>query len=143
MLLSNVLLAQEVTKNIEFKTGRAAGNTTEKKVNKKARKIFINSFRVDYQLVYVDQEQTREGVYHGATSASLTVGFNGVEIEDFQKMTDDLYVKYTDMLKAEGYTFMTADDASSYKVFKDWERVKGPIASQAEKVGYLSTIPSN
>ncbi|WP_421874809.1 hypothetical protein [Marinoscillum sp.] len=134
--------AQTVSQEIEFKTGRAAGNFAEKKMKKAPKKLYINRFNVNFQLIYIDSEQTREGVYHGATSSTLTVGFEGVPQADLQAITDELYSNYITKMEAAGYEILTADDASGIKEFEEYTRMSGGKMSEVQKLGYGTITPT-
>ncbi len=135
--------AQEVGPISEFKSGRSAGNALEKKLKKSPKKIFINSFTVNYQILYTDWEGTRAGVYTGKTSAELSVAFEGMEEADFQKLTDDLYANYLSHVKSLGYDVISPEGISGHKALKKYSLHKGGTASYSAKDGYITTTPSD
>ncbi len=134
--------AQEVSKIVEFKDGRTSGSYAEAKFKKAPKKIFINQFNINYQLIYVDSEQTSEGVYKGATSSSISVGFEGVEETDFQGITDGLYNNYISQLKAGGFTVLSAEEASGIKEFAEYTKQNGGGISKAQYPGYGTSTPN-
>ncbi|MCR9252885.1 MAG: hypothetical protein NXI20_20850 [bacterium] len=135
-------VAQEVSEVPEFKTGRAAGNSLEKKMKKSPKKILINTFRVNYQILFTDWEGTRAGVYTGKTSAELTVAFNGMEEADYQKITDDLYANYLSYLDGEGYEVISSDVLANSKAVKNFSSTSGGSPSYELIDGYISTTPT-
>ena len=134
--------AQQVTGDLEFKEGRAAGNYAEKKFSKSDKKLFIKRFNVNFQLIYVDAEQTREGVYHGSTSSSITVGFEGVTEQDLQAITDKLYNDYVAKMQAAGYQIVTAAEAAGIKEHSEYVAQKGGGISKAQLPGYATCTPT-
>jgi len=135
--------AQNVLNDIDFKTGRGAGNFGESKLKKVSKKIFINQFFINYQLVYMDSEQTSEGVYHGSTKSSITVGFEGITENDLQTNTDKIYSEYITKLKNDGFEIITADEAKDIKLLQDYKMVKGGELKRAQKLGYGTTAPTD
>jgi len=127
---------------IEFKDGRAAGNTAESKMKSAPKKIFINRFRVFYQVVYVAQETAKEGVNRGAASASLIVGFDGVNEKYFIDNTDRLFAQFTGMLKEAGFEIVEAEAAKDIKAFKGWTMVEGGQINSAQKQGMAMVSPT-
>lgn len=127
---------------IEFKTGRAAGNATESKMKDAPKKVFINRFRVFYQLVYVDAETAAAGVNRGKATATLTVGFEGIQESDLISNTDKIYGEFTDMLKGAGFEIMQAEDAKDIKAFKGWTMLTGGQINSAQVQGMAMVSPT-
>ncbi|MEQ8472990.1 MAG: hypothetical protein RIC35_17480 [Marinoscillum sp.] len=141
-IVSFYTIAQEVSEVPEFKTGRAAGNSLENKLKKSPKKILINSFRINYQILYTDWEGTRAGVYTGKTSAELTVAFEGMAEADYQKITDDLYQVYIANFQSLGYEVLSAEVLDGHKAVKKHSLTTGGQASYAIKDGYIATTPT-
>ncbi len=140
--LSLDVLAQNVDENVEFITGRSSGSVNEKKMKKAPKRVYIKEFSVSYQLIYMDQDQTREGVYHGSTKSSLTVGFEDVKLEDLQANTDALYKNFVDKLTASGFELVSADEAAQTKLLEGYTKVEGGQISRAQAYGYAYTTPN-
>lgn len=120
---------------------------TEKKFNKAEKKIFIQHFFINYQMMYGETETARGGRqagggYRGDASASLVLGVQGVEPDQLQKMTDSFYLKYIKQLKEAGYTIVTANELMNEEYFEGWAKLEGGTPSQAQFPGYVSTAPS-
>lgn len=141
-LASIAVIAQEVGELPEFKSGRAAGNSLEKKLKKSPQKIFINSFSVNYQILYTDWEGTRAGVYTGKTSAELTVAFEGMTESDYQQLTNNLYDSYVNNWKSLGYEIVDASVLDGHKAVKNHQLTEGGQVSYTIKDGYISTSPA-
>jgi hypothetical protein len=141
-LFSVSLMAQSIDQKIEFKTGRSAGNFSEKKMSKAPKKLFVNQFLVHYQVLFFDSESTRSGVNYGATSASLSVGFDGIEETDLQKITDQLYREYVNMMKSKGYDILPTEDFKSNKAMAKSELFTYETPSYEQLSGYISCMPS-
>lgn len=130
-------IAQKVVP-MEIKDNGAVG---QKKLKKAPKKVYIAEFRVFYQMLYTQSEQTREGVNHGATSASIAVGLSGIEEEHLQQTTNNIYANYTKKLKAEGFEIVGADEAANIKYYEDWERKQGGTLSRAQFPGFVMSTP--
>lgn len=141
-LLFSSLFAQTIDQEIEFKTGRAAGNFAEKKMSKAANQIFINQFTVHFQMLFFDAESTRAGVNYGTTSASLSVGFEGIDESDLQKLTDQIYQDYVNMMKSNGYEIISADDLSGNKSVAKGEMIAYTRPDYEKISGYVSCMPT-
>ncbi len=143
LLITLGVNGQTIDQTVEIKSGRAAGNYAENKLKKGVKKIFINEFRVFFELIYVDQEQTRAGVNYGSTKATLKVGLDGVSSDSLQRITDRLYKDYTEQLRSEGYTIVLADEAAGIKQFEDYQKVKGGTISSSQIHGFAMVTPTN
>lgn len=127
--------------SIELKSGRAAGNAMETKLKKAPRRIYINEFRVFYQLVYVDQEQTVEGVHHGSTKATLKVGLEGANADSLKVVTNRLYNEYVKHLRSQNFTIISTNEASKIKQFENYQRIKGGGISSSQLHGFAMATP--
>lgn len=118
-----------------------------KKIATAPKKIFVSQFRVNYQLMFAQQEQTQGGQmlgggYRGGTKVSLNLGLRGPQENHFIKLTDNLYAGFIDRLKQEGFEIVTANDLVNIDVFKGWERQKGGQLNEAQYAGYASVSPT-
>ncbi|MFK5959042.1 MAG: hypothetical protein QM495_09270 [Lutibacter sp.] len=112
------------------------------------KKIFIQDFFVNYQMLYDQVEIAKGGReigggHRGKAKAQLVLGVQGVSETDLQEITDKLYAEYISKLKAKGFQIITADEASKIDRFKDWKLVKGGAPSKAQFPGYVSTAPTD
>jgi len=111
------------------------------------KKIFIQHFFVNYQMLF-DQVEIAKGGREigggrrGDAKAQLVLGVQGVSEDDLQEVTDKLFKEYTDRLKAKGFEFVSAEEASKLERFAGWEMVKGGTPSKAQFPGYVSTAPN-
>jgi len=118
-----------------------------KKFSNAPKKIFIQDFFVNYQMLYDQVEIAKGGReigggYRGKAKAQLVLGVQGVSETDLQEITDKLYAEYIEKLKAKGFQIITAEEASKIDRFKDWRLVKGGTPSKAQFPGYVSTAPT-
>lgn len=111
----------------------------EKKLQKAPKRIFINQFFVNYQLMSSSSTTS----VTGSTSAEMAVGMSGMELEDFQLITDNSYKKVVDKLTKAGFEIVTADEAQKTEMLSDWQRLPGGTPSKAQLMGYVSTAPNN
>ncbi len=114
---------------------------------KKATKIFISTFSVNYQ-VYNEKEDFKQGGsmfgggFKGDAKASLSVGLTGISEKDVQEITDKLYQDYISDVKAQGYEIINADVAEKTDTYSDYTRLKGGTVSVAQFPGTLATSPT-
>lgn len=141
-------MAQTINGEIELKSGRAAGGYAEKKLKKAAKKVYINEFRVFYQVVYFDSDYARAGYdgggasgHRGSASASLSVALNGVNENALIENTTKLYNEYVEHLKKEGFEIVSIDEAAKTSPFEDFERIEGGKLNTAQMPGYLMSTP--
>jgi len=134
--------SQQVGK-IETKTS----GYTFKKFDNAPRKIFIQDFFVNYQMLY-DQVAIAKGGreigggHRGKAKAQLVLGIKGIEADDLQQMTDKLYADFIAKLKAKGFTIVTADEVAHLPRFSSWQMLKGGTPSRAQFPGFVSTAPT-
>lgn len=111
------------------------------------KKIFIQHFFVNYQMLY-DQVAVAKGGreigggHRGNAKAQLVLGVQGVSSDDLQEVTDKLYKEYTDRLKAKGFTIIGVEEASKLERFAGWTIAKGGSPNKAQFPGYVSTAPT-
>ncbi|WP_456423355.1 hypothetical protein [Lutibacter sp.] len=144
VIFTTTIFAQQVGK-VEIKKEAGFGM---KKFAYAPKKIFIQDFFVNYQMLYDQVEIAKGGReigggYRGKAKAQLVLGVQGVSETDLQEITDKLYADYISKLKAKGFQIITADEASKIDRFKNWKLVKGGTPSKAQFPGYVSTAPTN
>lgn len=119
---------------------------TQKKFNKTEKKIYIQHFFVNYQVMMSASEIARGGReigggYRGDAKASLSLGIKGVELEDYQKMTNEFYKDFIKDLTDKGFTILSAEEVQKNPEFVKQTLVEGGVPSSSEIPGYLSTSP--
>lgn len=134
---------QEIGEISLKKPGRSAGDMAAKKIKKAPKKIFIAEFNIFYQLVYADFEQSREGVHHGKTSATLTVAAPDIKKENLKELTNKLYKEYTQNLKSKGYQILPTSAAKGIKNYENWEIHDGGGLNEAQIKGYVMSTPDD
>lgn len=111
------------------------------------KKVFIKTFKIYYQLIAEAEKtvyggrQFGGGSYTGDATARLAVGVEGLNPEDLQKLTDDIYDDYIAKLKGLGLEVMTAKDVNT-EFFEDWGRIDGPHMNQEQLKGSLMVVPN-
>ena len=137
----------------------AYGQTlTEKDINDKGslkpaklvnapRKVYIQSFKVLYQML-AEAEATAHGGRQfgggkvaGKATARMAVGVKGVDVPDLQEVTNQLYAEFVAELKSNGFEIMTGKDAQGIKFYENWELIEGPHVNQEQLPGYLMVAP--
>lgn len=101
------------------------------KFSKFGKKIYIAEFTVNYQVLYEAKKSKAAGQfgvgghYKGASEAKGALGLKDMSTELLQKMTDDLYAKYINDLKTNGFEIITSDQAANIDVYQKMELVSG------------------
>lgn len=139
-----VMLVRLALAQIELKD---AGGYGEKEFRKAPKRIYIAQFRVNYQLLYTQEDvdkggRTLGGGQRGTVKSSLTLGVKGVEGNDLQEITDRLYKSFTDKLQQAGYELISADETQGIKAFEGWERKKGGTLNLAQYPGCITATPT-
>ena len=119
---------------------------TQKKFNKAEKKIFIQHFFVNYQVMMSASEIARGGReigggYRGNANASLSLGIKGVDVQDYQQMTDNFYNEFVSDLEAKGFLILKSEEVQKNEHFADAELIKGGTPSMNDIPGYLATTP--
>jgi hypothetical protein len=83
-----------------------------------------------------------EGIRKGATSTSMAVAVTGVDLPDFQQVTDKLYNDMVASLKSKGYEIVSAGEAGKTEHYKDWTLKAGGAASYAQIPGHVMITPT-
>ena len=135
--------SQEVTK-IETKNLASYGM---KKFNNAPKKVFVQDFFINYQMLFDQVEIAKGGReigggHRGDAKAQLVLGVQGVSEIDLQEITDKLYTEYVSKLKAKGFEIVSAEEASRNERFKDWLMLEGGTPSKAQFPGYVTTAPT-
>jgi hypothetical protein len=134
--------AQQVGK-IDMKPEVMAG----KKFNNTEKKIFIQHFYVNYQMMMSQSEIAKGGRqigggYRGSATASLSMAVKGVDLDQLQAMTDKFYQDYKTQLEDAGFKIMTADEVKSNEFFAKHDVYPGGTAAAGTVPGYVSTSPN-
>lgn len=142
MLSVTLLYAQQVDK-LETKNLSSYGM---KKFSEAPKKIFIQHFFVNYQMLF-DQIEIAKGGREigggrrGDAKAQLVLGVNGVDENDLQSMTDQLYQNYVKKLTDAGYEIVSAAEVAKNARFDGWQILEGGTPSKAQFPGYVHTSP--
>lgn len=142
LLVSSGLMAQALG---EFKPKDQSWGLNKLK---KADKIYIAGFNVNYQ-VYNEKQKFKQGGAQlgggmkGDAKTEVSVGLEGLDEKTVQEITDKLYKDYVDKLKAKGLTIISADEASKIETYSDFARVKGGKISMAEIPGVMTSTPTD
>jgi hypothetical protein len=114
---------------------------------KKATRIYISNFTVNYQ-IYNEKSKFKQGGsmfgggYKGDAKAEASVGLNGLTEKDVQDVTDKLYNDFVKAITADGLTIVSADDAAKTDTYSDYERLTGGKVSLAQLPGTMTTHPT-
>lgn len=110
----------------------------EKKLKSAPKKIFLNQFFVNYQMLAASSEASTGG----KTRVEMAVGLIGVELEDMQEITDNAFAKVVKKLQDAGIEIVGFEEAEKTEFYSDWTKMTGGTPSQAQLMGYVSTVPT-
>ena len=124
-----------------------ANGFREKNFKYSNKNIHIASFRVNYQIMYREQDtqqggRTIGGGMKGSAKASLALGLKGPSSDDLVKTTDEIYQAFTQKLTSQGYTIVGLDKVKDFDPYEDWTKVTGGIGNEAQVPGALTVSPT-
>ncbi len=111
------------------------------------KKVYIKNFKIFYQMIAEAEKtayggrQLGGGSYTGNATARMAVGVEGVEPEDLQNMTNELFRDYVNNLQSLGLEVIGIDDLPANEFFQDWDRLNGPRINEDQIKGSLMVIP--
>jgi hypothetical protein len=109
----------------------------EKKLKKAPKKVFINQFLINYQILSSSTETSTKA------QTQMSVALEGIELEDMQEITDKAYLLVVQKLEQAGFEIVKAEEAGNTELYSDWTSIEGGTPSQAQLLGYVSTSPEN
>ena len=123
------------------------GSYAMKKISESPRKVYIETFKVNYQLFATQEESEMGGRVvgggvRGNVKVKLSVGLDGLQEKALIETTDNIYKEFVERLKKEGYEIIPFQSAAGLKEFEGWERIKGGVPSRAQFKGYISVAPT-
>lgn len=116
---------------------------------KAPKKVFIKNFKIYYQMIAEAEKTTRGGrqfgggSYTGDATARLAVGVEGIDPEDLQDLTNNIYNDYLSQLKAMGLEVVISSELPKTDFFDGWELLSGPRINEEQIKGSLMVIPEN
>lgn len=144
LLTGWVLNAQPIDpKNLTTK-----GSYGEKKLRKAPKKVYIASFKAFFQVSAAATAKSSGGrnfgggSYDGATRTEMAVAIDGVDNNDFIAIVDEVYQRFVQGLKDQGYEIITADEAAKAPFYEGWERKEGGRVNSAQMKGYVMAVPT-
>ncbi|MEQ9305117.1 MAG: hypothetical protein RJQ14_14510, partial [Marinoscillum sp.] len=143
ILTGHSLIAQEFDKkNLQI------SEFDSKKLDEIPKKVYINNFKVYYQMIAEAEKTVRGGrqfgggSYTGDATARLAVGVEGLEPSDLQELTDGVYDYYVSQLKQLGFDVSSAREIDNIPFYDDHEKLDGPRINQEQVEGSLMVVPS-
>jgi hypothetical protein len=142
LFLGSAIAAQNFTKkNVNIAEWKSKG------LEEAPKKIYLKNFKVFYQMIAEGEKtvyggrQLGGGSYTGDATARLAVGVTGVNPDDLQTLTNQLYQDYIADLEALGIEVLTSKDIPDIEFFEEWELIEGPSINQEQIQGSLMVIP--
>jgi hypothetical protein len=118
------------------------------KMKKSSKKIYINSFNVDFE-IYKEAVDFKAGGDGGriagnksSATARAAVGLSGVDANKMQEKTNLLFNNYVNRLKKEGYEIITGEEAGKTEALQGWDKASGPYATES-RTGIVACAPEN
>lgn len=137
-----------IAQNITDKEFTTKGSYGEKKFKKAPKKVYIANFQVYFHVVASATAKSTGGttigggMIKGNTKTTMTVAVEGVDIPDFQKITDETYDRFVADLKAKGFEIMNTEEAAGIPFYEGWEMKDGGSVNYANVPGYVSVRPT-
>lgn len=148
LFLNPVSAQKKGVTTVNEKVVNLKGGYGQKKFGKAPKKIYLAKFNVYFHVIASATAKTTGGSTLGggsvraATSTTMTVAVDGVDVPDFQKITDDMYEKFMSDMKAKGFEFISTEDASKVEYYEGWEMKEGGNVNYANIPGYISVTPT-
>lgn len=111
----------------------------EKKLKDAPKKVYLNQFFVNYQLIAASSEASAGN----KTRAEMAVGMVGVGIDVMQEITDNAYSMVVEKFEDAGIEIVSSEEAANTEFFSDWTKMTGGTPSKAQLIGYVSTAPTD
>lgn len=116
------------------------------KLEKAPRKVYIASFNVFFEIYKEGIDYKRGGSMLGGGERSdavarAAVGLGGIDANDIQEKTNQLYNEFIADLKEGGLEIISPDVAGKTDVYEDWEKATGPFVSESGIPGVLISVP--
>lgn len=143
LTLHFLVSAQSITEKELRITGYGEG-----KFKKAPKRAYIANFKVYFHVIASATassqggRQLGGGSYQGNTKTTMTVAVEGVDVNEFQKITDETYARFVAELKAKGYEIIPTSQAASIPFYAEWEMKNGGEVNYANVPGYVSVTPT-
>ncbi|KGL61950.1 hypothetical protein [Polaribacter sp. Hel1_85] len=118
------------------------------KMKKASKRIYINSFNVDFE-IYKEAVDFKAGGNGGRISgnkssaiARAALGLDGVDANKMQEKTNLLFNNYVNKLKKEGYDIISGEEAGKTKALQGWDKASGPYIIE-NRTGIITCAPKN
>ncbi|MEC7753495.1 hypothetical protein [Roseivirga sp. UBA1976] len=119
---------------------------------KEAKRIMIADFQVNYQTALTLEDEKKggkmwRGGIKGDAKASITVVLDGLNPDNLQTLTDQLYAEYVADLKSQGFEIAPIEELWNNKAYEKnreerWELKAGNGPEQGKEFGVILTRPS-
>ena len=123
------------------------GGYAEKKLPKAPKRAYIAQFDVFFQTLAFGAATSRArsigNTRLGKTKTELLIALDGVETQDLQAATDEVYERFVAELRAQGYDLVDAAEAQAKSdLLSDWTLLEGGTLSTAQLDGYARVTPT-
>lgn len=144
-----VALAFTLNTNAQLITDKLVdvGQMKAKNFDEAPKKVFIKNFKVYYQMIAEAEKtiyggrQMGGGAYKGNATARLAVGVDGVDADQLQQLTNQIYNDYVNKLKGLGMEVYNSRDFPDLEFFAEDELLDGPRINLEQIEGSLMVVP--
>lgn len=149
LLITCCLWAFFVTTASSQSVGEFSPSTAKfglKKLKKAPKKVYISTFNINFEVYKESVDFKAGGRSFGGTrrsdaTARAAIGLSGIESQQVQKVTNQLYQEYLAKLKAAGLEVISPDEAAQTEFYSKWQRANGPSVSESGIPGVITVVP--
>ncbi|KOF01906.1 hypothetical protein OB69_14280 [Roseivirga seohaensis subsp. aquiponti] len=148
-MLTSLSLFSQTVEDFKIRTA-GPGNLNYRKHSKR---VVISDFHVKYQVALELKDSQKggkmwRGGLRGDAKASLNLVLDGLDPDQLQKLTDQLYDTYVAELKAQGFEVASAEELWNHEAYEKnreerWELVPGYGPGDSGEYGLIFTRPTN
>ncbi len=129
--------------------GEFSAKTTETgkgKLKEAPKKVYIASFNVFFEIYKESIDFKKGGSMIGGgeksdATARAAVGLGGIDGQDVQEKTNQLYNEFVAELKKGGLEIISPEVAAKTEIYQDWEKTTGPFVAESGIPGVLVCVP--
>jgi hypothetical protein len=118
----------------------------ENKLNEGSKKLYIQSFHINFEVYSEAEDKKAAGGFRNtitsAAKAKAAVGLATLDNEAIQAKADELYQKFLNDMKSQGYEIISDEAAAATEEYEGHTKVSGPAIFESEKKGTMVVIPT-
>ena len=120
------------------------GGYGAKQLKKAEKKIYISSFKTNFEIYKDAVNYKAEGMFSngGGAKAMLAVGLDGPNPAELQRITNELYNDYVNQLKSQGFEIISVEEAGRAESHEDYELREGGQIIPTKIPGFITSTPA-